>query len=98
MGQRADSAHSIIVQSIGLKFETFQHHPRLTVMISERDPTDYSFVVKRRGSPPKAWRWEIYRAGKSDPVKRSTMLFETMAEAAREGKRALANLLIERAA
>src|SRR5215510_8368763 len=24
---------------------------------------DYSVVVKNRAPPPKAWRWEIYRAG-----------------------------------
>jgi hypothetical protein len=27
------------------------------------DRADYSVVVKNRASPPKAWRWEIYRAG-----------------------------------
>jgi hypothetical protein len=67
-------------------------------MISELDPTDFSFAVKRRGSPPKPWRWEIYRAGKSDPVSRSAVLFETMAQAAREGKKALADFLAKRAA
>ena len=67
-------------------------------MNARLDPSDYSFVVKRRGSAPKPWRWEIYRAGKSDPVKRSATLFETMAEAAREGKKALADLLGKRAA
>jgi hypothetical protein len=25
------------------------------------DPADYSFVVKRRGNPPRAWKWEISR-------------------------------------
>ena len=42
------------------------------------DPTDYSFVVKRRGSPPKPWRWEIYCAGSMAPVERSAILYETM--------------------
>jgi len=67
-------------------------------MITELDPTDYSFVVKRRGNLPKPWRWEIYRAGKSDPIKRSAVLFESMAQAAKEGKKALAEFLAKRAA
>jgi len=67
-------------------------------MITELDPTDYSFVVKRRGSLPKPWRWEIYRAGKSDPIRRSTVLFGSWAEAAKEGKKALADFLANRAA
>ena len=67
-------------------------------MISELDPTDYSFVVKRRGSFSKPWRWEIYRAGKSDAIERSAVLFESMAQAAQEGKRALADFLAKRAA
>ncbi|HMA55680.1 MAG TPA: hypothetical protein VKP52_02955, partial [Pseudolabrys sp.] len=59
----------------------------------EFDPTDYSVVVKLRGSPPKPWRWEIYRAGRWGPVESSPVFFESMAEAAKEGKRALAQLL-----
>ena len=62
------------------------------------DPDDYSFVVKRRGNPPKPWRWEIYRACCSAPIERSSVFFESMAEAAKEGKKALALLLAERAA
>src|SRR6476646_10281229 len=49
------------------------------------DPSDYSFVVKRRGSPAKPWRWEIYRAGRSGLVECSPGFFESMAEAAKEG-------------
>jgi hypothetical protein len=56
-------------------------------MITKLDPTDFSFVVKRRGSSSRPWRWEIYRAGKSDPLERSAVLFESMAQAAKEGKR-----------
>jgi len=51
-------------------------------MSEEFDPADYSFVVKRRGNPLKPWRWEIYCAGKSGPVERSPVFFESMAEAA----------------
>ena len=29
---------------------------------------DYSVVVKNRAPPPKAWRWEIYRAGNVNPI------------------------------
>jgi hypothetical protein len=58
-------------------------------MSEEFDPSDYSFVVKIRAGPPKPWVWEIYRAGRSGPVKRSPIFFETMAEASKEGKKAL---------
>jgi len=57
------------------------------------DPTDYSVVVKLRGNPPKAWKWEIYRAGRWGPLESSPVFFESMAEAGREGKKALAHLL-----
>ena len=62
------------------------------------DPADYSVVVKLRGSPPKPWRWEIYRAGRWGPVKSSPVFFESMAEAAKEGKKALEHLLAKQAA
>lgn len=67
-------------------------------MSNKFDPTDYSFVVKRRGNPQKPWRWEIYRAGKSGPLERSPVFFESMAEAAKEGKNALGYYLAKRAA
>jgi hypothetical protein len=79
--------------------ETLWRHGRLIDMIPEIDaPDDYSFVVKRRGPLAKPWRWEIYRAGKSPPVKCSVVFFESMSEAAREGKKALADFLAKRAA
>ena len=64
----------------------------LRVGRGEFDPADYSLAVKRRGSPAKPWRWEIYSPCKTVPVERSPVFFESMAEAAREGKRALARL------
>jgi hypothetical protein len=69
-----------------------------SVVRGEFDPADYSFVIKRRGSPPKPRRWEIYRAGTAVPIERSPVLFESMAEAAKEGKKALAHLLAKQAA
>ena len=59
------------------------------------DRTDYSVVVKNRGRPAKAWRWEIYRAGRSSLIKQSLIYFETMAAKAanRAGKDALSRLL-----
>jgi hypothetical protein len=54
------------------------------------DPEDFSFVVKMRGAPPKPWAWEIHRARKSGPVERSSVFYTSMAEAVREGKKALA--------
>ena len=52
-------------------------------------PNDYSAVVKNRANPPKPWRWEIYRAGRSSPVDQSVVYFETMTMANRAGKDAL---------
>jgi hypothetical protein len=56
------------------------------------DRTDYSVVVKNRAAPPNSWRWEIYRAGRSSPIK-SSGYFHTMAMANRAGKEALKQLL-----
>jgi hypothetical protein len=44
---------------------------------------------------PKPWRWEIYTAGKSKPVRQSE-LFQTMSEVTRTGKAALAELQAKR--
>jgi hypothetical protein len=54
---------------------------------------DYSVVVKNRAPPPKAWRWEIYRAGNANPIKLSSIYFETTAAARRAGKDALKELV-----
>jgi hypothetical protein len=54
---------------------------------------DYSVVVKNRAPPPKAWRWEIYRAGNANPIKQSSIYFDTTAAARRAGKDALKELL-----
>jgi hypothetical protein len=59
------------------------------------DHADFSVVVKNRASPPKAWRWEIYRAGRRSPIEQSKDLFETVTEANRAGKVALQSLLSE---
>jgi hypothetical protein len=56
---------------------------------------DFSVVVKNRALHPKPWRWEIYRAGRSSPIERSKIFFETMTEANRAGKTALRLLLSE---
>jgi hypothetical protein len=58
---------------------------------------DYTLAIKNKGRPPKPWRWEIYTAGKSKPVRQSDF-FETMSEATRTGKAALAELRAKRAA
>jgi hypothetical protein len=59
------------------------------------DHPDFSVVVKNRASPPKPWRWEIYRAGRSSPIEHSKDFFESMTEANRAGKVALKLLLSE---
>src|SRR5437879_3588464 len=51
--------------------------------------TDYSVVVKNRAPPPKAWRWEIYRAGNANPIKQSPIYFDTTAAARQAGRDAL---------
>ena len=61
------------------------------------DPADYSMVVKRRGPPDKPWRWQIYRAAVWLPIARSPRFFESAADAAKEGKKALAHLLEQHA-
>jgi hypothetical protein len=63
--------------------------------MAEFDCTDYSVVVKNRGTPPNPWKWEIYRAGRSSPVKQSSVSFQTMAKASKAGKEAL-RLLLEK--
>jgi hypothetical protein len=57
------------------------------------DETDYSVVVKNRAPPPKSWRWEIYRAGRTSPIEHSSIYFQTMTMASRAGKEALKQLL-----
>jgi hypothetical protein len=59
------------------------------------DHADFSVVVKNRAPPPKPWRWEIYRAGRSSPIEHSKAFFESMTEANRAGKVALSLLLSE---
>src|SRR5262245_26668222 len=74
--------------------ETLDAQRRLSRMhYEEFDPTDYSVVVKLRGNPPKAWKWEIYRACRCCPLESSPIFFESAALAAKEGKKALARLL-----
>jgi hypothetical protein len=57
--------------------------------------SDFSVVVKNRARPPKPWRWEIYRAGRTSPIDCSEVYFETATEANRAGKAALSLLLSE---
>jgi hypothetical protein len=59
------------------------------------DFDDFSVVVKNRAQPPKPWRWEIYRAGRTSPIDHSEIFFESMTEANRAGKKALSLLLSE---
>jgi hypothetical protein len=57
------------------------------------DRADYSVVVKNRAPPPRAWRWEIYRAGNASSIKQSPIYFNTVVAARRAGKEALDQLL-----
>ena len=40
------------------------------------EQSDFSVVVKNRARPPKPWRWEIYRAGRTSPIDHSEVYFE----------------------
>jgi hypothetical protein len=51
------------------------------------DRADYSVVVKNRAPPPKAWRWEIYRAGNASSIRQSPIYFDTVMAARRAEKR-----------
>jgi hypothetical protein len=62
------------------------------------NPTDFSVVVRLRGNLPKAWKWEICRAGRWGPLESSRDFFLSMTAAAKDGKKALARLLAEQAA
>ena len=63
------------------------HRAHLSYMAKRGfDDTDYSVVVKNRGVPPKSWRWEIYRAGRSNPIGQSPVFFHTVAAANKAGK------------
>jgi hypothetical protein len=59
------------------------------------DHADFSVVVKHRAPPPKSWRWEIYRAGRTSPIEHSAVFFASMTEANRAGRAALKALLSE---
>jgi hypothetical protein len=59
------------------------------------DHEDFSVVVKHRAPPPKSWRWEIYRAGRTSAIDHSEVYFESMTEANRAGKAALRLMLSE---
>jgi hypothetical protein len=54
---------------------------------------DLDQISKDRASPPKPWRWEIYRAGRTIPIEHSEVFFESFAEANRAGKAAFRSLL-----
>jgi hypothetical protein len=60
-----------------------------------KDHEDFSVVVKHRAPPPKSWRWEIYRAGRTSSIEHSPVFFDSMTEANRAGKAALRLLLSE---
>jgi len=64
-------------------------------MSSLFDQTDFSVVVKHRASPPKPWRWEIYRAGRTSPIECSSVRYETVEAANKAGKEALKQFLTE---
>ena len=84
---------ALLFQNTLLFASFFQYY---TLMLHPmNDHEDFSVVVKNRAPPPKPWRWEIYRAGRTSPIEHSKAYFESMAEASRAGKVALGLLLSE---
>ncbi len=59
------------------------------------DHSDFPVIVKQSAPRPRSWRWEIYRAGRTSPIERSKVLFDSVTEATRAGKVALSLLLSE---
>jgi hypothetical protein len=56
------------------------------------DDRTYRVEVKHRGKPPRPYRWEIYRDGKSLAVKKALLLYVSRRSAIAAGERALARL------
>lgn len=71
----------------------FWRHTAHSLAMTEFERADYSVVVKHRDTPQNSWRWEIHRAGRSDPIKLSVVSFWSVATANRAGKEALKQLL-----
>jgi hypothetical protein len=72
--------------------ETMKKRTRKPVppAVKRFEPGDYSVVVKNTArDDPNPWRWEIYRAGRSNPVEQAATCFETMTKAHRAGRDAL---------
>jgi hypothetical protein len=59
------------------------------------DPDDYALIVKLRAKPPKPWRWEIYCAGKRQPIGHSKEFFVSREAAQKAGRVAFENLLVD---
>jgi hypothetical protein len=57
------------------------------------DPDDYSVVVKHRADPPNPWKWEIYCAGKRQPLERSPIFFPSREKASLAGKEVFTQLM-----
>ena len=94
MRRKTVSRKNDVHRNPACEFEIQSDHRHLPAMSLAFDREDFSFVVKMRGAPAKPWVWEIHRAGKSGPVERSPVCYASMAEAVREGKKALARLLM----
>lgn len=56
------------------------------------DDLAYRIMIKHRGRPPLAYRWEIYQDRKPLAVKRALLHYATRRAAIAAGERALARL------
>jgi hypothetical protein len=65
----------------------------VTAMFIQYTRSDFSVAVKSSGKPLYPWKWEIYRAGRSSALERSSTFFPTIVAANKAGKEALARLL-----
>ena len=65
-----------MLEWLAIVFGAHQEHESCMLRL-RFDDTGYSVVVKNRGTPPNSWRWEIYRAGRSNPIRQSPVLFRS---------------------
>jgi hypothetical protein len=77
------------------RYDRPSHGCRIAVAPLALGHKDFSVAVRDCAPPPRAWRWEIYRAGRKSAIQCSRTFFKTAIEAERAGNAALTSLLSE---
>jgi hypothetical protein len=76
--------------TVWVRSRTAQACHTLSCMYFVQDKrTEFSVVIKIKGNPPRPWRWEIYRVGRSKAIAQSSQFFSTVSVAKKAGDRAL---------